>query len=203
MDGADLPEPQAEDAVDDGQGQPEQQEQPVEEAPQAEVVATEAPAEPAEEYVPSFTYKVKDEEKAFDERLTAIIKTKEDEDYIRELYTKADGLDSYKEKYEANNGKLTEMESTLADFQEKHGVTQAFYQDIVAARDAGDHRKLMSSLGVGEDAILKYALDIAQERELPAEQRQVIEANRKLQEQQEIMNNQYTVTQQNLELQQQ
>lgn len=186
MNGADLPEPELEENPQEPQEQPQE---PVEHEP-AEPVE---PVEPQEEYVPSFTYKVKDEEKQFDERLQSIIKTKEDEDYIRELYTKSDGLDSYKEKLDASTNKLTEMEATIADYQDKHGTTQAFYQQLVENRDSGNHRKLMESIGLGEDAVLKLAMDIAQEREMPAEQRQVVEANRKLEAQQEMMANQNTL----------
>ena len=61
-------------------------------------------------------YKVRDEQKKMDEGLAGLIDSKEKEDYFRELYTKAEGLDWGKENLSAKNKQfedLTEKHSTL------------------------------------------------------------------------------------------
>lgn len=133
----------------------------------AEVSDAEAP-----EYVPSYTYKVLDEERQFDERLKAAIKSKEDEDYIRDLYTKADGLENYKRKYGEVEGKVSKLSQANQKLVEGLKKIQKF-------RDEGDLESLFEALGIDEDAHLQHSLTVAQRRQLPEDQRNAhLEARR-------------------------
>lgn len=188
-------------------------EAPAEQAPEGEQES----AQEAEQYVPDFSYSVKGDSKAFDERLHGVIKTKEDEDFIRELVTKAEGLDSYKEKFTLEVESKKTLEETLADVNDKLAKTSGFYQDIVERRDAGDHRSVLRDIGYDEDTVLKLALDIARERELPqteqeaarvarqtAEQNRMLLANQQmLQQQIQQVNEQATVSESDALAQQQ
>jgi hypothetical protein len=122
-------------------------------------------------YTPSFSYKVLDEERTFDPRFHGVIKSKEDEDYLRDLYTKADGLENIKTKYSTVNNEYGSFKQQVAP------VIDGFKQ-LKSYRDAGKYSELFRDLGVDEDAVLNHALSIARERELPEDQRKVITQNR-------------------------
>lgn len=124
-----------------------------------------------EEYTPNLTYKVKDEERQFDERIASAIKSKEDEEYFRDLYTKADGLDTYKEK-------VTGMESQLGEYRDGFNNLYSGYEKIRTLRDNGDLRGLMGTLGVTDEQLLSYAIELAKEENLPDEQREAVRQQR-------------------------
>ena len=134
------------------------------------------------EYEPNFSYKVKDEERQFDERLRKVISDKETEEYIRDLYTKADGLDTYKQK-------LEDRESKLAEYERKVSELVNGYQQLKTLRDEGNYRKLMSSIGLDDEAVLNYASSLIEEMNMPEEQRQIIQKNREYEERMEALNN--------------
>ena len=160
--------------VEETQAPVEEEAPVVEEAPAGQ---PEAP-QPEAEYVPSFGYKVKDEERVFDERLHGSVKTREDEEYVRDLYTKADGLEAYKAKYETQGAKLAEMEETMYGMHDQADVSKSFYDGLVGNRDAGNHRKVMDAIGFTDDEVMSYALELARERELPEDERIAVQAQR-------------------------
>lgn len=132
--------------------------------------------DPTEEsFTPSFTYKVKDEEREFDERLRDIVKDKETEDYVRDLYTRADGLDSYKEKVKTYEDSLRESSSQVSQLTD-------FYKGLSSMRDSKNYRQLFGQLGIDEESLLEYAYSVANEATLPEEQRQYISQNREYQD---------------------
>ena len=82
-------------------------------APQAESEGLkEEEPKTLEDYTPNTTYKIKDEEKSFNEKLVAGIKDKETEDHLRDLYTKADGLESYKQKFTKKDEVQKQVQAT-------------------------------------------------------------------------------------------
>jgi hypothetical protein len=60
---------------------------------------------PSSEYTPDFSYKIKDQDFEFPEWIREVVKSKEQEEYLRDLHTKADALEGIKE----SRGKI-EME---------------------------------------------------------------------------------------------
>lgn len=84
--------------------------------PVAEAEAVEEAAEEPQQYQPDFTFTVMDEKREFDERLRGYIKSKDEEDLIRDLYTKAAGLDVVKSKYE----KTTEEIKSLRELENEY-----------------------------------------------------------------------------------
>lgn len=126
-----------------------------------------------DEYTPDLTYKIKDEEHTFDERLHGAIKTKEDEEFLRDLVTGRAGLDSYKEKLNSRNSEYDEL---LNNAENLHGG----YERIKELRDAGDYRKLLfENMGMNKEQILDFAYELAEEMELPEEERIAAENARK------------------------
>lgn len=134
-------------------------------------------------YTPNLVYKVKDQELKFDDRVIPIIKTKEDEDFIRDLYTKAGGLDSYKEKLAEEARQREELAKYNEAYAKKIEESQAFFNELVEARNSKNIRGLAKSLGVSEQDLLAAALEIAAEQEMPEAQRRVIQSNRENEEQ--------------------
>lgn len=161
-------------------------------------------SEPVQEYVPSFSYKVKDEERTFDERFKSIVKSKADEDYIRDLYTKADGLPLIKEKLEATEHKVGEYANTVATLQETVSTAHNFFTSIKQDIASGNLREAVRKLGVDGDLLLRAAIEEAQEREMPEAQRKTLQAQRELARTNEmILAEQEALRQQNLQLIQQ
>jgi hypothetical protein len=161
---------------------PQATEEPAEEIKAEESEAAEVPAEPVAEvstseepqaYEPNLSYMVKDEKREFDERIKNAVKDKDTEEYIRDLYTKADGLETYKEK-------LTKRDS---EYDDLHGHAQALttgYQQLQKLRDDQDYLGLEKALGLDEEFIVAWALNRMEEAELPAEEKQALARQREL-----------------------
>lgn len=122
------------------------------------------------EFTPNFKYKVKDEEFDFDDRVQSVIKTQDDEDYFRDIYTRAGGIDSYKQKVNDYESKVTELTSGVDE------LSQGFHK-IKTLRDDGNMSELVHTLGIKEDDIVNYALELAKKNQLPQEERERITQN--------------------------
>lgn len=129
---------------------------------------TEAPVEEVVEYKPNYNYKVKDEELSFDERFHGVIKSKEDEDYVRDLYTKSAGLDSYKAKY--------------TGLEEQAQALLGGYKNLETIQEKRDIAALQKVFKFDDDLILERAEAILKEQQLPEEQRHLLESNRQIQD---------------------
>ena len=128
--------------------------------------SVEANADEVVEYTPNYNYKFKDEERAFDERFHTVIRSKEDEEYLRELYTKADGLDTYK-------GKYTDLESQT-------NALLTGYQNLEEIQKAEDMAKLQEVFKFSDDVILKRAEEILSFQDLPDKERESIATQKRL-----------------------
>lgn len=133
-----------------------------------EVVVDDSGNAVEEDYKPTLTYKVLDEEKEFDKRLHDVVKDKETEKYIRDLYTRADGLDSYKKKY----GEVEQQASMLVKGFEK----------IKSYRDAKDFGNLTKALGINNDDLINHVKTILERERLPEDRRAEIERLERLEE---------------------
>jgi hypothetical protein len=134
--------------------------------------------EPKVEYTPNLTYKVKDKEMKFDDRLVGLIKTKEDEDFVRDLHTRAGGLDSYKEKLAEESRRRDELEQQYAENQKQIEQSHNFYKELLSDREAKNLRGMAKKLGISEQDFLATALEIAAELEMPESQRKIVQDNR-------------------------
>ena len=121
-------------------------------------------------YTPNYKYKVKDEEFDFDERVHSAIKSQDDEDYFRDIYTKAGGIDSYKQKVDGYETKITELTGGVDE------LSQGFHR-IKELRDKGNMSELIHTLGIKEDDVVNYALELAKKNQLPQEERERIDQN--------------------------
>jgi hypothetical protein len=127
------------------------------------------------EYTPDFTYKVKDETFEFDESVREAIKSKEVEDKFRDLYTRAAGLDDYKSKYSDIESKYNEQSPQLERLI-------GGYKTLMSYRDEGDMDRLMTTLGVDEEALIEYVGKLLEREELPEDQRVALKQNREMED---------------------
>lgn len=134
----------------------------------------------AVEYEPDYTYKVKDDVLEFDEPLRSAITSKATEDLLRDLYTRAAGLDSYKSK-------LEEKESYIGELEPQVGQLVNGFKNIKELRDEGDYMRLFKILNMSDEKVLEAAEKILDMREMPEEQRQVIERERELADKVELL----------------
>lgn len=170
------------------------EEETVEEVIESNEESTEQVAEPTEseisetpEYTPNFSYKVKDEEFNFDERIQGAVKSVEDEEYFRDLYTKSAGLDSYKEKYADVEG---QMEALVSGYRNMEQLQQN--------KDVAGVTKLFR---FSDDDVLDYAEKILSHRELPEEQRVQLEKQQSMEQELHQLRQQQTSTQENIQTQ--
>lgn len=155
-----------------------------------EAVTTAASATATPPWSPNFKFKVKDKELEIEDLFKPLVKDKNSETKVRELYEKAHGLDevktsrdTFKTQAEEWKGKFTQVEDNL--------------KTIGSYARKGDFGTFFELLNIPKEKIIQYAIEELKYQELPPEQRQAIEQQRKLQ------NDYETQTQQNQTLQQQ
>lgn len=148
--------------------------------PPSDLVEDNLEPEATEEYQPNLSYKIKDEEHEFDEMFNPFVTNKESEDALRDLYTRAGGLDSYKEKTSAYEERLEKQDGELSGLREGFGTLR----DL---RDEGNYRRLFQSLGVDDETVMKYAIGVAQEQDMPEDQRRIIQENREYKDRLHVM----------------
>jgi len=128
--------------------------------------------EVVDEWQPDYSYDVKGEKREFDERFRSVINSKDDEDALRDLYTKADGLDAIKEKADKYKN----------DYDEAFGQIELMskgFSTLKEIRDTKNIDKLIDALGasddeVFQDAILEWAIKKADFLTLPQEEQERI-----------------------------
>lgn len=134
-----------------------------------------APAAAATPYTPNFKFKVKDKEMEFDDFLRGAIKETAHEKKIRELYERAHGLD--------------EVKASRANFETKFKDAETRYQQV--EQGLGQIGKLVKegrmadffqALNIPKEKIIQYAIEELKYQELPPEQRQQIDHQRRLQQ---------------------
>lgn len=154
----------------------------VDTAPEEEIIPGE---EAVEEYTPNYGFKVLDEEKQFDEFLQGAVTTKEQEDALRDLYTKAHGLDSVKGKFDTLNKELDDkwkpMESQHTELQT--GLTNL--GNLIKGEEyAGrDYQTFFDTLKIPKQHVLQYAKSILDYQDMEPAQRQQLD-NQRMTEQQ-------------------
>jgi hypothetical protein len=135
---------------------------------------TKVEAQAVSSWTPNYKYKVKDKELEFDEDIRPLITKKEQEDKLRDLYSRAYGLDEVK----ADRQSLKEKNAEIS--QKYEGITKSLKTlgEFVKKRD---YRTFFESLEIPKEQIIQFALDELKYLELPEEEQQRIEAERDMQ----------------------
>jgi hypothetical protein len=140
-------------------------------ADKATVAAGIAPASQASAYTPNFKYKVKDSEMEFDEWVRPVIKSKEHEEKLRDLYTKAMGLDEIKKDRDTIKESFSKLEPDYKQLTQSLDVLSGWAKN-------GEYDKFFEALRIPEDKILSYAVERIKYHQLPQEERARIDAAR-------------------------
>jgi hypothetical protein len=152
----------------------------------------EGAAPPVEAYKPDFTYRVATDVKEFDPRLKGLIKTKEDEQWARELVTRAEGLEINKKSLETTTKELTEYKTR---FEKEFIPLKKDADQVLQMAEKKDLLSLASVFGFEQKDILDLAYQLVTLEELPPHQRKAYN------ERNELSRSQYTLRQQNEDMQ--
>lgn len=106
-----------------------------------------------DEYTPNFKYRVYDQEKEFDPKLQALITDKASEDTIRDLVTKAEGLDVLKPTHQ----RIVQDRDKIAS---ERNALSANANRIMGLRDS-NRRLFFAELGVTDQMLVAAAREIA------------------------------------------
>lgn len=158
-------------------------EEKVEEVVEEEKIEEEQkPEEKKEEvYVPNLAYKVYDEEKQFDGKVAQLIKSKEDEEFFRDLYTRAEGLPVVKQKLDKYREEAQSYKSKLEEYSAKnnaHEKAWEYYNNMIHSSQGGkleSVNQLLDTLGVSDKILGEVVL---QRLNMSPEQKKAIDSER-------------------------
>lgn len=116
----------------------------------------EVPKEPElDAYEPNLKYKVKDEEKEFPEIFKAMLTSKENEDMLRDLFTKADALEAVKGSRTAIE---TELNNFRQDYQNQVVPVLSKIGDFDNAVRVGDFNKAFELADINPESVVDSLL---------------------------------------------
>ena len=138
--------------------------------PQEEVEEKSDPMEEeTPEYQPNYKYKVGDEEREFDERARGYVTDKESEDYFRDLFSKAHGLDVHKARSLEKERSWNEERSQHQNLQSQFTQVKTSLEQIngLKTEDFGTFQKIWE---IPDSQILQRASEIVKILNDPAAQ---------------------------------
>lgn len=168
-----------------------------------EPVEPQEPAEPLEpgEYTPNHKFSFMDQEYEFDDKVKSFIKSKEDEDYFRDMFTAQKAHAAYKEF-----GGVREIGDKLKGYQEIEQSYTGLNQEVNQLQGmlkSGNIEQFREYLGIPKEQLLNWAIAEAKAQQDPnaaaalQQQYQQQQQNFNLQYQHEIMQN--NIEQQNIQ----
>jgi len=169
-------EPQPEVPVEEPQEPVEESTAQLETKLEEEPVAEPEPQPEVQEepaYEPNFQYKFQDEFHEFDDRVKAAIKSKEDEDYYRDLITKAKGMEIQKQRVSEYETQVKEWEGKYNDLNsrsENNDQTIQYVSNLMEGISRGDSQSFETLLGlcnVNNDTLLRLGETLARHIENP------------------------------------
>ena len=124
--------------------------------------------EHAEKYVANFKFKVLDNEHEFDEFIQPFITDIDKENKIRDLYTKAAGLDRYKTTNDELSERNTQNEKRINDFQPVLNQYKQLTEIAVQAKNSGDFGQFFTATQINPQQIIQWASNVvAQQQKNP------------------------------------
>ena len=147
----------------------QQQQQAQQEQTQEEVTEPQT-----QEWEPNYSYSVRDDQFEFDEWARPFIKDAETEENMRQLYTKAGGLDRVKQSLEKTSTELTTAQQEALRHKEEAELARKGY-DNMANLAKEDFAAFAGLVGLDDKTILNYANQRLDYREKPEWERQQID----------------------------
>lgn len=145
--------------------------QPVSEGQEAAVQAAVQAAVESQPYSPDYRFKVMGEEREVDEWIRPAIKNRDVEKKVKELYEKAYGLDSLKQRH-------TELKATSEEIKSNYAKMDAALKSLGSSIKEGDFDSVFSSLHIPSDKIISYALELVKREQMTPEQKAQFEYSR-------------------------
>ena len=137
---------------------------------------TEEVQEATEEWQPDYNYSIKSEQREFDDWIRPAIKDADTEAYVRELYTRAYGLDHVKTNLESERERAENLERQIHDY--KHEVDVAHKSvDGLKRLAKEDFASFAHITGLDDQTILNYANNRLDYREKPEYERRQIDTD--------------------------
>lgn len=152
-----------------------------------------------EEYVPDFKYKAMQEERELPEWVRPALTSKEQEEEIKKIFSRAGGQEHFEKKYNELNTRLTEHYTPL---EQKYQQQQLAFNQLNQYAQNNDWRSFFNTLKVPQQAVLSYAKDILEYQDLSPEQKQAVDQHYLTQQQYEQAQWQNQQLQQNWQQQQ-
>jgi len=125
-------------------------------------------------WTPNFKFTVKDKALEFDDFIKPIVKNKELETKIREMYEKAYGIDEVKSVRDT-------FKTQAEEWKGKYGQVEQSLQTLGGYVKKGDFRTFFQALNIPKDKIIQYAIEELKYQDLPADQRAALEQQRQSQ----------------------
>lgn len=135
---------------------------------QTPVVPVEADAP---KYEPNYKYTIGKEEKEFDAWLKGAIKEKEHEEYLRDLYTRAHGLDSIKERHK-------QTQEYLKTERTQREQLQGFYDKLNGHVNRGDFQAFVEATGIPEKLVFEWVKQKLEYEEMDSERKRAYDQDR-------------------------
>jgi hypothetical protein len=116
---------------------------------------------PSPDYTPNLKYSVADQEKEFDDMFKEFVKSKEHEEKLRDLYTRADGLERVKMRRDELENKYQTLESQVGEVMRT--VEKGDLKNAMSALgvDVSDFGAIAKGLGYTKEQILQHAYQLA------------------------------------------
>jgi hypothetical protein len=129
----------------------------------------------AQAYTPNYKFKVFDKEHEFDEWIRPTI-NKDNEEKIRDLYTKAFGLEPLKQKYEGVKEKLGKIEP-------EYTKIMSGLNEVNEYLNKGDMDNFFKRLQIPEENVYKWVLNKLNYEQMPPEERAKVDQSRQMEQQ--------------------
>jgi hypothetical protein len=155
------------------------EEAPAEAEPAEAEAATEAEATTeavADEYTPDLSYKVYDEVKEFPDWVKDLVKTKELEETVRGVLSKADALDTIKLKHEERGTKLGEVQGNYDNIVGKLNELQHYIDGGPAL-----YGELFKQIGLDNQQVVDYVAQLLKENDLDPQEKARLQSHRQIQ----------------------
>lgn len=149
------------------------EEKEIESKPIANASKSEIKEEEENVYSPNYQYKFQDKMFEFDARVKSSIKSKEDEDYFRDLYTKSSAMDLMKTRSEEISKNLNEVKTNYSSLETKYKETDSMVNyftkimDGVNRGDANAFNQFLTLCDVSDQSLRNIGAAIVEHLENP------------------------------------
>jgi hypothetical protein len=146
-----------------------------------EIVATKnkpiaEPAATADAFTPNFKIKVGEKEMEIPKQFQALMKDKETEKEVRDIFERSYGIDITKDKLSQERAEKVKLSNENTAIKSSIDGLRSIYQQAVSTGNFHKMDGFFERLQIPQEVILRYAAEKAKLMQMPDDQRQVIES---------------------------